>query len=59
MEIKKEEFKIVSVWARSEHREGSCFDSCQHFACFGFGDGHRRTLQHRPGAPAHTAWKQH
>lgn len=51
MEIKEEEFKIISVWARSEHREGWCFVFCQPLACFGFGDGHRGTLQHRPGGP--------
>lgn len=51
MEIKEEEFKIISVWARSEHREGSCCDFCQRLACVGFGDGHRGALQHRPGGP--------
>lgn len=51
MEIKEEEFKIISVWARSENQEGSRCDFCQHLACFGFGDGHRGTLQHQPGGP--------
>lgn len=55
MEIKEREFKIISVWARSEHQEGSCFDFCQRLACFGFGSGHHGTLRHRaasgPGGP--------
>lgn len=51
MELKEEEFKIISVWARSEHQEGSCFVFCQRLACFGFGAGHHGALQHRPGGP--------